>query len=63
MRRQPKQYGVTPPITVAGPTEKEVERNQTLIEELKKQDSFESQEESAKRYVKSALASSRFTSS
>ncbi|KAI5852535.1 Poly(A) polymerase central domain-containing protein [Morchella snyderi] len=49
MSEQPKQYGVTPPITVAGPTDKELERNQTLIEELKKQDSFESQEESAKR--------------
>lgn len=49
--RQLKQYGVTPPITISPPTEKEVERNQALIEELKKQHSFESSEESQKRCV------------
>lgn len=53
--RQPKQYGVTPPITVLPPTDKEIERNQALVEELKKQDSFESVEESQKRYVERAL--------
>lgn len=50
--RQPKQYGVTPPITTFPPTEKEIERNQALIEELKKQNSFESPEETHKRYVR-----------
>lgn len=52
--RQPKQYGVTPPITTLPPTEKEIERNQALIEELKKQNSFESPEETHKRCVQRA---------
>ncbi|KAL7272501.1 polynucleotide adenylyltransferase [Rhizina undulata] len=47
--RQQQQYGVTPPISIAPPTDKEIERNTALIEELKKQGSFESQEESMKR--------------
>ncbi|CUS14052.1 unnamed protein product [Tuber aestivum] len=46
-----QQYGVTPPISVATPTDKEVERNQALIEELKKQGSFEGAEESQKRVM------------
>ncbi|CAZ81688.1 unnamed protein product [Tuber melanosporum] len=46
-----QQYGVTPPISVATPTDKEVERNQALIEELKKQGSFEGAEESQKRVL------------
>ncbi|CAN6674670.1 poly(A) polymerase [Trichomonascus vanleenenianus] len=44
-----KQYGVTPPISKAGPTAVEVELNNQLIEELKAQGSFESEAETTKR--------------
>ncbi|KAF5102340.1 hypothetical protein D0Z03_000435 [Geotrichum reessii] len=44
-----KQYGVTPPISTTGPTPTENILNDKLIEELKKQGSFESEEATRKR--------------
>ena len=43
------QWGLTPPISTVGPTDSEVAVNQALVEELKRQNSFESSEESQKR--------------
>ncbi|KAK9464749.1 Poly(A) polymerase central domain-containing protein [Lipomyces arxii] len=42
-------YGVTPPISTASPTESEMGMNEKLIDELKRQGSFESDSESQKR--------------
>ncbi|KAG7926767.1 hypothetical protein KL925_003052 [Ogataea polymorpha] len=44
-----KQYGVTAPISTAGPTAKENELNDAMIEELRNQNSFESESETQKR--------------
>lgn len=44
-----KQYGVTPPISVIGPTPSENILNDQLIEELKKQGSFESDQATRRR--------------
>lgn len=44
-----KQYGVTPPISLTGPTPAENELNSQLIEELKRQGSFESDLATRKR--------------
>ncbi|KAK9459342.1 Poly(A) polymerase central domain-containing protein [Lipomyces oligophaga] len=44
-----KTYGVTPPISTASPTDNEIRLNEKLIEELKRQGSFESDAESQKR--------------
>ncbi|BFZ62109.1 polynucleotide adenylyltransferase [Saitoella coloradoensis] len=44
-----RQFGVTPPISMALPTDAENKMNNLLIEELKAQGSFESPEESEKR--------------
>lgn len=44
-----KQYGVTPPISTTGPTAAENILNDQLIEELKKQGSFESEQGTRKR--------------
>lgn len=44
-----KQYGVTPPISIAGPTPSENLLNDQLIEELKRQGSFESDQETERR--------------
>ena len=46
---QMKQYGVTPPIQVQLPTQEELAANETLLEELKRQNNFESPEETEKR--------------
>ncbi|VEU21068.1 DEKNAAC101955 [Brettanomyces naardenensis] len=40
---QVKQYGVTPPVSVAGPTPEEVKMNDAMIEELRNQNSFENE--------------------
>ncbi|KAI5808495.1 Poly(A) polymerase central domain-containing protein [Peziza echinospora] len=45
----PRQWGVTPPISTVGPTEAENSVNQALVEELKRQHSFETPEESQRR--------------
>ncbi|KAK9450274.1 Poly(A) polymerase central domain-containing protein [Limtongia smithiae] len=42
-------YGVTPPISTASPTANEIVLNEKLIDELKRQGSFESEQESQKR--------------
>ncbi|CCH41700.1 poly(A) polymerase [Wickerhamomyces ciferrii] len=44
-----KSYGVTPPISLAGPTPAENVLNDQLIQELKKQGNFESESETKKR--------------
>ncbi|KAJ7181371.1 Poly(A) polymerase central domain-containing protein [Mycena crocata] len=44
-------WGVTPPISVAQSTEREREITTTLMEELKAQNSFESEEESRRREI------------
>ncbi len=46
-----KTYGVTPPISINPPTEKELKYTETLIETLKKFGLFESEEEARKRYI------------
>lgn len=44
-----KQFGVTPPIALNGPTQREQEVTDSLIEELKAEKSFESAEEAKLR--------------
>lgn len=44
-----RQWGVTPPISMALPTAAELAANDALIEELKRQNNFESHEETQKR--------------
>jgi poly(A) polymerase len=44
-----KQYGVTPPISTEGPTREEISLNDSMIEELRTQNSFESENETEKR--------------
>ena len=46
-----RQWGVTPPISGHLPTEAEITTNDALIAELKRQNNFESSEETEKRYV------------
>ncbi|KAF2092708.1 poly(A) polymerase Pap [Rhizodiscina lignyota] len=46
-----QQWGVTPPISNAAPTEKELELNDSLLVELKQQDNFEPPEDTEKRKV------------
>ncbi|PWN41576.1 Poly(A) polymerase [Ceraceosorus guamensis] len=46
-----KQYGITPPVSSAGPTPKEVEMTRLLIEEMHKQGCYESKEEGKLREV------------
>lgn len=46
---QQKTYGVTGPISTAGPTAAENQLNDALIQELKKEKSFESEEDTKKR--------------
>ncbi|CAO1623547.1 unnamed protein product [Sympodiomycopsis kandeliae] len=48
---QPKYLGVTPPIALNGPTQREQEVTETLIEELKAQKTFESEQEAKVREV------------
>lgn len=45
--------GVTPPISTALPNEVELLANEALLEELKRQNTFESPAETAKRQVSS----------
>lgn len=45
-----KQYGVTPPISVNSPTERELEMTQDLIGVLRATGFFEEESESEKRY-------------
>ncbi|KAI9849101.1 MAG: polynucleotide adenylyltransferase [Sclerophora amabilis] len=44
-----RQWGVTPPISSALPTDPEIAANNSLVEELKRQNNFESPEETYKR--------------
>jgi poly(A) polymerase len=49
-----KPLGVTAPLSINPPTETEIQANATLIEELKRQNNYESAGETSKRYVSSA---------
>nr|XP_036577562.1 poly polymerase [Colletotrichum truncatum]KAF6784560.1 poly polymerase [Colletotrichum truncatum] len=49
MASEERAYGVTPPISTALPTEAENQAKEALIEELRKQNTFESPAETAKR--------------
>lgn len=44
-----RQWGVTPPISTALPTAAELAANDALIEELKRQNNFETPEETQRR--------------
>ena len=44
-----KVYGITGPVSIAGPTAAENKLNDELIKELKKENSFESEHETANR--------------
>jgi len=46
---RPKHFGITPPIATAFPNEQEIEVTDLLVAELKKQGTFESEEESRMR--------------
>jgi len=43
--------GVTPPISLSGPTERDIEMTRSLEEELRAHNVFESTEEAKLRYV------------
>lgn len=47
---QPKQWGVTAPISTSQPTPGDLKLNDELVEELKRQNVFESPEGSEMRY-------------
>tara|TARA_R110002060_G_scaffold53663_2_gene64334 strand:+ start:1603 stop:1830 length:228 start_codon:yes stop_codon:yes gene_type:complete len=48
-----KAQGVTGPLSTAMPTAQELAANDDLVTELKRQNNYESPEETAKRYVPS----------
>jgi len=52
-----QQWGTTPPVSMAFPTDKEITLNDTLVEELKNQNNFEAVEETEKRYADTLHAS------
>lgn len=47
-----RQWGVTPPIITALPSNAEIATNDALIAELKQQNNFESSDETEKRFVR-----------
>ena len=47
---QPKQWGVTAPISTQQPSQADLKLNDELVEELKRQNVFESPEGSEMRY-------------
>lgn len=46
-----RQWGTTPAISQSLPNPEELKANETLIEELKRQNNFEGSEETAKRCI------------
>jgi poly(A) polymerase len=46
-----KQWGLTPPISSALPSERDLELNNQLLDELKRRNNFEAPEETEKRLV------------
>ena len=48
-QQRPKYFGVTPPISESLPTAHDLESTSTLVQELKQQGQYESQEEASKR--------------
>lgn len=50
-----RQYGITGPVSTAGPTPQDRVLNESMIHELKEQNSFESEEEGARRTKALAL--------
>ena len=57
--QQPTRWGLTPPLSVKPPTDSELKTNDALIEELKRQNNYETSDETEKRYDK-ARASSNY---
>ena len=49
MDSAPKQYGVSPPISTALPEQNDIDKNAELIEELKRENNYETQDETKKR--------------
>jgi poly(A) polymerase Pap1 len=47
----PGQLGVTPPLSEAPPTDAENQASRSLVEELKRQNNYETDAEAKKRYV------------
>ena len=47
---KPAHKGVTPPISMAMPTAKELGMNDALVDELKRQNNFETPAETERRY-------------
>lgn len=45
----PRQWGITPPVSTAFPTDKDLALSEALLAELKEQKSFESTEDTNKR--------------
>jgi poly(A) polymerase len=48
--------GVTPPISTALPSDAELIANEAMLEELKRQNTFESPAETAKRQVQPSIS-------
>lgn len=53
-----KPLGVTAPLSEALPTESEIQASNSLIEELKRQNNYESAVDTNKRYVRRYVATS-----
>jgi poly(A) polymerase len=60
MSNPPQTLGVTPPLSLALPTQKENEASNALIEELRRQNNFETVADSKKRSVQPAAIFRRF---
>ncbi len=52
-----KQLGVTPPLSEAMPSKEEVTASALLVDELKRQNNYETEAEVNKRYVKDPIIS------
>lgn len=50
MEAQGRQWGTTPPVSTALPTDKELALNDALVADLKSQNNFEAPEDTEKRY-------------
>ena len=46
-----KQWGMTPAVSIALPTESELQAKDALVEELKRQNQYESTADTQKRFV------------
>lgn len=55
----PRQLGITPPLSTALPTDAEKQATDALIEEMTKENLFESRADTEKRYVTAIIISYR----